>query len=172
MNIQNIQLMFNYNYWANGKILTSTTRVAEEQLHAPADYPYGGLHGTLLHVVDAELIWRILFETKSFSNYVELKTEDVYTYELLAKKFNEEEKSMRAYLDTLDNEDVNAHLIYQTDGGVQRDRILWHCFYHLVNHGTQHRAEAAAMLTSYGQSPGDLDFTVFLNEISGANKEI
>ena len=164
MNLHNIQLMFNYNYWANGKILASTSKVTEEQLHTPADYPYGGLHGTLLHIVDAELIWRILFETQSFSNYVELKAEDVSTHELLAKKFHEEEASMRAYLASLKDEDMNGHLIYQTDGGLTRDRILWHCFYHLINHGTQHRAEAAAMLTSYGQSPGDLDFTVFLNE--------
>ena len=28
----------------------------------------------------------------------------------------------------------------------------------------QHRSEAAALLTSYGQSPGEIDFTVFLNE--------
>ena len=169
MNIQNIQFMFDYNYWANGRILASAAKVTDEQLRAPADIPYGGLHGTLLHIVDAELIWRVLFETKSFGNYVELKADDVPTYELLAKKFHEEETSMRAYLSALNDEDVNAYLIYQVDEGVQRDRILWHCFYHLVNHGTQHRAEAAAMLTSYGQSPGDLDFTVFLNETVGAS---
>lgn len=31
-------------------------------------------------------------------------------------------------------------------------------------YGTQHRSEAAAILTGYGCSPGDLDFTLFLNE--------
>jgi len=28
----------------------------------------------------------------------------------------------------------------------------------------QHRSEAANLLTTYGQSPGDLDFTRWLNE--------
>jgi hypothetical protein len=31
-------------------------------------------------------------------------------------------------------------------------------------HATQHRSEGAVLLTSYGQSPGDFDFTLFLNE--------
>ena len=34
----------------------------------------------------------------------------------------------------------------------------------IVQIGTQHRSEAAILLTSYGQSPGDFDFTMFVNE--------
>ena len=71
---------------------------------------------------------------------------------------------MRAYLVNLSDDEMENHLRYTTDTGIERDRILWQCLYHVVNHGTQNRSEAAAFLTDFGNSPGDLDFTVFLKE--------
>jgi uncharacterized damage-inducible protein DinB len=41
---------------------------------------------------------------------------------------------------------------------------VWQTIFHVINHGTQHRSEAATILTGYGRSPGELDFDLFLTE--------
>ena len=66
MNIQDIQLIYDYNFWANKRILDSSAKVSQEQFDAPAAFPYGGLRGTLLHILETEFGWRILCETLSF----------------------------------------------------------------------------------------------------------
>jgi uncharacterized damage-inducible protein DinB len=72
---------------------------------------------------------------------------------------------MRAYLDTLTDEDMSGRVVrYAIPGNIVRERVLWHCLYHAANHGTQHRSEAAEKLTAFGYSPGELDFTGFLNQ--------
>ena len=35
---------------------------------------------------------------------------------------------------------------------------------HLVNHGAQHKTEAAAILTGLGHSPGDIDLILYFNK--------
>ena len=162
MNIQDIQLIYEYNYWANKKIIAASVNITHEQFTAPAVFPYGGLHGTLLHILDAEWGWRALFqELKDTSDLLRADYPDLSAIET---RWLEEEIAMRAYLAHLGDKDMESHLRYTTDTGVKRDRILWHCLLHVVNHGTQHRSEAAALLTDFGSSPSDLDFTVFLNE--------
>ncbi len=70
---------------------------------------------------------------------------------------------MRDCLATLGADDVDRTVAY-TRQGRRYAHPLWTQLSHVVNHGTQHRAEVAAMLTGYGHSPGDLDFSLFMRE--------
>jgi uncharacterized damage-inducible protein DinB len=162
MNIQDIHLIYNYNYWANGQILAAAAKVTEEQFLVSAEFPYGGLRGTMVHILEAEWGWRVRFQELGMAQ--ELLETEFPTLAALEARWREDEKSMRAFLASLHDEDMNNLMRYPISNGQIRERILWHCLVHVVNHGTQHRSEAAALLTRYGQSPGDLDFTVFLNQ--------
>ena len=46
---------------------------------------------------------------------------------------------------------------------------IWQMLLHVLNHGTQHRAEAAALLTAEGRAPGDLDLIDYVDAQVGGN---
>jgi len=164
VNTQDIQLIFDYNYWANGRILATAAQVSQEQFVSAAGHGLGSLHGTLVHILDGERAWRKLFEAQTLAYFGAWQEADFPTLDRLVQQWQAEEQAMRAYLAQLSDEAVNGTIHYTTPEGDYRERVLWHCLLHLANHGTQHRSEAAAILTGYGRSPGDLDFTAFLNE--------
>jgi uncharacterized damage-inducible protein DinB len=60
--------------------------------------------------------------------------------------------------------DLGRIVRYTPRSGVPRAQPLGELILHLANHGTAHRAETGLLLERLGRSPGDLDYTVFLNE--------
>jgi len=163
MNKQDITLLYKYNQWANAKILNAASEATLEQFLAPASFPHGGLRGTLVHTLFAEWIWRHRWE--GTSPVVRLKPDDFPTFESLRLRWTDEEKLLMSFVDHLTDERLNSHFFYTATDGTPFERVLWQTMLHLVNHGTQHRSEAAALLTDFGHSPGDIDFVYFLNEM-------
>ncbi|MFL5800933.1 MAG: DinB family protein [Roseiflexaceae bacterium] len=162
MNIQDILTLYDYNYWATRRILTAGAHVGLDQFLAPAAHSHGGLRGTLVHTLDTEYGWRMLCQNSTAMP--DMAEAAFPTLQALEQRWREEEQAMRAYLGSLTDDELAGHVRYTTSSGQARERVLWHCLLHVVNHGTQHRSEAAAILTGYGHSPGDLDFTLFLSE--------
>jgi uncharacterized damage-inducible protein DinB len=162
MRVQDMLTLYEYNYWANERILAAAARVSQQQFSAPGTQSYASLRSTLLHTLDTEFGWRMRCQYNQVTP--DMSEAEFSTLDLMQRRWVEDEMAMRAYLAGLQDDDLAGLLHYTTDQGEKRERVLWHCLLHVVNHGTQHRSEAAMMLTEAGCSPGDLDFTVFLNE--------
>jgi uncharacterized damage-inducible protein DinB len=161
MNKQDILILYKYNQWANAKILNAAANVTQEQYLAPASFPHGGLRGTLVHALFAEWIWRQRWEGTS-PNY-RFKPEEFPTLDSLRRRWLEEEKQLMEFVDLLTDEGLINPFNYRNTSGKPFTQILWKAMVHLVNHGTQHRTEAAAILTDLGHSPGDIDLIYFLD---------
>src|SRR5688500_4216427 len=162
MNKQDILLLYEYHQWANARILNAATNVTQDQYLAPASFPHGGLRGTLVHALFAEWIWRNRWEGTSPTK--RLQPGDFPTFDSLHTRWAEEEKALMSFVDGLSDERLEKKFSYTTTDGKPHERILWQTMAHLVNHGTQHRSEAAAILTDLGHSTGDIDMIYFLIE--------
>ena len=163
MNKEDILILYKYNQWANAKILNAAANVTPEQYLATAAFPHGGLRGTLVHALFAEWIWRNRWQNTSPSH--RLKLEDFPTMEALHTRWLAEEKQLMEFAEGVTDEKLNNTFSYTNTSGKPFTRILWQAMAHVVNHGTQHRTEAAALLTDFGHSPGDIDLIYFLDEI-------
>jgi uncharacterized damage-inducible protein DinB len=160
MNKQDILTLYRYNQWANGKILEAARNVTLQQFRENASFPHGGLRSTLTHILFAEWIWRSRWEGTSPT--VRFQPEEFPTLDSLLQRWQEEERQLMIFVEGLTDERIGASFSYKNTKGIPQESILWHAMAHVVNHGTQHRAEAAAMLTDFGCSPGDLDLIYFL----------
>ena len=162
MNKENIQLLYKYNQWANAKIFTAASSLTIEQFITPAKFPYGGMRSTLTHTISAQWVWLKRWEGDSPTNG--LNPEDFPTFESLKSRWVEEEENLMKFVASCSEEKLNQVLQYKSLNGEPFENILWQMMAHVVNHGTQHRAEAAAMLTEFSHSPGDIDMILFLRE--------
>lgn len=163
MNKQDIQLLYNYNSWANTRILNAAANVTQEQFLAPDSHPHGVLRGILTHTLFAEWLWRMRCQGQS--PVIHMKPEDFPTFDSLRARWLEEEKALNAFITSLTNEKLNAPFQYKTTRGDAMEEVLWQVLAHVVNHGTQHRSEAAAILTELNHSPGDIDLIVYVREM-------
>lgn len=162
MNKQDVLALYKYNQWANHKILNAAANVSQEQFLADATYPHGGLRGTLVHALFAEWIWRNRWQGNSPTS--RLKPDEFPTFESLRERWMAEEKQLMDFVENLTDEQLSNPFQYKNTKGVPFEQILWKAMAHVVNHGTQHRAEEAAMLTDFGCSPGDVDMIYFFDE--------
>ena len=163
MNKQGILVLYQYNQWANTKILNAAAPLTPEQFIAPASFPHGGLRGTLVHALFAEWIWRKRWEGTSPTS--RLKPEDFPTVQSLQSRWQEEETRLMNFAESVNNDQLRSTFSYINTAGQPFTRLLWQAMAHVVNHGTQHRTEAAAILTDLGHSPGDLDMIYFLDAL-------
>jgi uncharacterized damage-inducible protein DinB len=162
MTPQDLKLLHDYNTWATQRILTACAQITPDQFNEPANLPYGGLRTTLIHVLEAEKSWRLRCQHQF--DFEGLSDSDFPTLVAIQEYWHTENLAWQNYLAGVTESELNEIVSYPAGEDEFRQRVVWHCLVHAINHGSQHRSEAAFLLTNHNASPGDLDVTVFLLE--------
>lgn len=147
-----IRFLFDYERWATRRVLLSATAVDPATWSAERVVDERGLGGILLHQFGAHQRWRHGLSGAA-GERPRPERGPLPTVSELSAAWDVEWLAFDTWFDALTEDDL---------AGRVEDLVVWQCLAHLANHGTQHRSEAAVLLTEAGRSPGDLDMLDFI----------
>lgn len=150
-----IRFLYAYDRWATRKVLAALDGLDPAVWARPNMIDERGLGSILVHQLGAAQRWRHGFQDTGEQPRPEL--EPLPTIRELRARWDHEWNEVDVWLGTLTERFVNH---------VHEGVPVWQMLLHVVNHGTQHRSEAAALLTAEGHSPGDLDMIDYAEELA------
>ena len=160
MIVELIQTLYHYSEWANQRILETAAKANADQFLEEVGVSYSSLRDTLVHIMSSQWMW--LMRWTGTSPRSRLEAGDYPDLASIRARWGEIEADSQQFISELTPARLGGVVNYLTIEGEPRSYPLWQLMLQQVNHATQHRSEAAVMLTQFGHSPGDLDFVVYL----------
>ena len=158
-----LRLLYDYNAWANHRVLDTCAALTAAQFTAGegSSTAQPSIRDTLVHTMGAQAVW--LARWQGISGVTLPSPRDFPALADIRRHWDDVEARARAYVAAADETALRETLHYLNRRGEPFQYPRWQTMVHQVNHGTQHRAEIAALLTALRQSPGDLDLLVYLD---------
>jgi len=169
MNKDDIQLLYEYDRWANNRVLRAVSALSVEQFTRDLGGSFRSVRDTLLHIVGGEWGWLAYWKepSPSVAFIADLRkrrealchSEAFPNAAAVQRKWAEVEKEQAEFVNGVTNESLGEMLPFR---GTQAS--LGHLMQHLANHSTYHRGQVAVMMRQLGAEPLATDFHVFLVE--------
>lgn len=165
MRVSDIRTLYEYTDWANQRLLNTALQATSEQWLAPGTAGRGSIRDTLTHMVGGQRMWLSWWDGTGEADpglRTALDPERYADADALRAAWDVVHRATLRYIDTLSDADLLVEHVRPL-GKVEALRLpLWQMMLHITSHNTQHRSEAAAMLTAFGHSPGELDLLRYL----------
>ena len=169
MTKDDIQLLFEYDRWANNRVLQAASALGAEQFTRDLGSSFRSVRDTLIHIIGGEWIWLAYWKDPPHSSTLLAdlrKRRDAlfnpHAFPNLAavqSKWVEVEKEQTEFVNQLTNESLEKLLPFRTT-----QISLAHLMQHMANHSTYHRGQVALMMRRLDAEPLATDFHVFLAE--------
>ena len=169
MNLDDIRLLYEYDRWANHRVMNAAATLTLEQFTRDLRGSFPSLRDTVVHLISAEWAWltywthpspgpelaadlgkrrEALFTAQAFPDLAAVQT-----------KWAEIEKNQIEFVSRLTEEGLTRMFPYRG-----KQVALAGLMQHLANHSTYHRGQVALMMRQLGAEPVATDFHVFLVE--------
>lgn len=163
--MKRIQELYEYNRWANARMLDAASRLTPEQFTKDLRSSHRSVRDTLTHVMSAE--WIYLKRWQGTSPKAMLVPSDFPTISLLRARWAAVEREQADFVSNVTEESLKTIIAYVNTKGEAWSYPLWQIIVHVVNHSTYHRGQVMTMLRQLGAEPVATDFLVFYDLRSG-----
>jgi uncharacterized damage-inducible protein DinB len=167
--IDEIQLLYEYDRWANGRVLQAASALSAEQFTRDLHGSFPSVRATLVHILSGEWGWLTYWKEPSPSPafLADLRKRmaaffhpDLFpNVAAVQRKWTEVAKEHVEFVNHLTDDSLGKMLPFR---GSQIK--LAHLMHHLANHSTYHRGQVALMMRQLDAEPVATDFHVFLME--------
>ena len=150
-----------YNAWANARIYAACAGLTHEERILDRRGFFQSIHGTLNHILLADLIYRERLEKKptTFTRLDEILYDD---FDTLRAAHVMQDGWYVEFCDALDPAELDGNLSFDTvETGEYFSLQLRQCLANLFQHQIHHRGQTHHMLSHAGIDPPPLDFVKF-----------
>jgi uncharacterized damage-inducible protein DinB len=159
MNASAFRHFYEYHFTENRKIWDSCiTSLAYEKFKQDAGYSHGSVREQIVHLINVDEVW--FSELQGIEPSEPLPSANFDDREIIRTRWNNLEQSMRNYLAELQDNSLFEKPIKEPE----EDKVLtvWQVLLHVVNHGTDHRAQLLRLLYDLGVKTTSQDYIFYV----------
>ncbi|MDX1664391.1 MAG: DinB family protein [Candidatus Promineifilaceae bacterium] len=147
--------LYGYHFSENRKLWESALALSEAQFTQPVGYSHGSVRDQLMHLMSVDDAW--FGDLRQDENLAPLDPAGFADREAMRAHWDGVEQRMRDYLERL-RDDM---LFEKPLTGEDENLYLWQILLHVVNHGTDHRAQILRLLNDMGLQTEYQDYVFY-----------
>jgi uncharacterized damage-inducible protein DinB len=167
MRREDVRLLYQYDRWANSRILKLVGALTPEQFTRDLGGSFPSVRDVLLHIVASKWAWLTYWKASPPSDRILTdlftRSEALFSFKIfstlatLQAKWDEVENEVAQFVNEMTDERLDRTLPVRS-----HSVSLAHLMQHLANHSTYHRGQIAMMLRQLGAKAQGTDFAEFL----------
>jgi uncharacterized damage-inducible protein DinB len=151
--------LYEYDFWANRHLRQCISGLAAEQLDQKPPHEEWSLRRHLIHLVGVESWWFHFLQTGVLKF---LDFDEQTPLDLILAEWDRVEAKMCAYLAALTPEELQRMVHPEFWGAETPPAPVWEALFQVLNHSTDHRAQALRYVKWLGGPTFEQDYLNFL----------
>ncbi len=169
MNPETFRLLYDYNAWANHRVLEACGALSDEKCTRDLGSSFRSIRDTLVHIMQGEWLWLERWHGRSPAGLA--PPEQFPDLARVRARWTEIERDLLRFVAGLSPGDLERVIEYRNLRGNPFAYPLQSMLQHLVNHGTYHRGQVTTMLRQLGAQPRPTDFLRYFDVLAGQPEE-